>query len=74
MYVCVYDCMYVPSPPHTQMAPERFRRVLVQASDVYSLGVMMWEMAHAQAPFASVPAGERKYVKEGTHIFAKTLL
>jgi hypothetical protein len=36
------------------MSPEHFEGKLVKAGDLYSLGVMLWEMAHGRKPFAGL--------------------
>jgi serine/threonine protein kinase len=44
---------------HAQMAPEHFAGRICPASDIYSLGVTLWEMCHQERPFAPYTQGTR---------------
>uniref|UniRef100_A0A7S0RXX0 Protein kinase domain-containing protein n=1 Tax=Chlamydomonas leiostraca TaxID=1034604 RepID=A0A7S0RXX0_9CHLO len=49
------------------MAPEHLAGKLSKASDVYSLGVMVWEMAHGRRPYAGLqPADIVQGVAQGS--------
>ena len=41
-----------------QMAPEHFAGFLVPASDIFSMGVTLWEMCHAKRPYEEYTHGE----------------